>query len=560
MYLVDRKCHGPAAHEHEVERTKVRRRRRKNGTARSPDRARSRKVQHGLERRLEVFRQEEIDREPLACIRGRERDDLAAPVRRRVVRFLQTRIQRSPIVAILVRVDAIHGVGHRLLAGVVARHRGDRGVHHRRRRRPGVLHRAKAVALRSIEGRSRIGIQERVVRIVPCAAGQVATAAAAVVPRPLFHVAGHVNGAVRSEAAEGRCGERSRPAEIAGPRHGIAKLGTRGLRPVIDRWEPLAAKRCICDRLVPAHAGHGVLLLADRRRTALPGRRPGTPSPVAEERHRGRPVERLPIPDERLFPVLPLRIAAGIYERLELGVGHLRAIDQKVRGGDSNVVVEAGDRQSHAARRHRHHHHLRWNRARRRQRHDAVQAGQNHQGVRRAQDFARLESRLGEPPPKDAAGHAHVLERRPSHWMPAPIAADQREGHVGALRRRRDVDRPGNTGPETREHRIVWNGAFGLGGEHVRLAVPIEIRQSQRFGQRDVARGTRAARPPGPQTGCSHCGHCDHDRDDGDEGSARTRRGNGRRHGLRRLQHLFDRLRHLPGVGVAASGIAVEGP
>ncbi len=120
--------------------------------------------------------------------------------------------------------------------------------------------------------------------------------------------------------------------------------------------------------------------------------------------------------------------------------------------------------------------------------------------------------------------------------------------------------RPGNARPETRKDGIAGNRALRLGGEHERFAVPIEIREPQRFRQRDVARRACAARSPRPQTAADRRG--DHDRCRGRItcaiGAARAAGTSCDTVVAASCSNALERLRHLAGAGVAAARIAIE--
>ena len=236
-----------------------------------------------------------MNRQAFAAIGGGDRDGFVLPVRRAIVRAIGARLERRPIVLILLRVDAIERIRHRLLTRIVAERRWQRGAERGGGGDLAVLHAAKPVGRRSIEGRPRVRIQELIIRIVPCAAEDVAGAVPGVVPDPLPDIARHVNGAISAEPS-GRCRrERSRAAKIRRPGYRLAEFGTRGVRPVINRRQPLAPVRRVGGGFEPADARDRMLLLTGRRAAPLPGGRPGPPGSVAEDRHRLLPLECLAI-------------------------------------------------------------------------------------------------------------------------------------------------------------------------------------------------------------------------------------------------------------------------
>ena len=133
---------------------------------------------------------------------------------------------------------------------------------------------------------------------------------------------------------------RALPGEIAQPGRSTRCCARWRLGPVIRRWGATSRRTGVGHRLVPAHAGDRMILLAREIVTRLPGRRPGAAGPVGHQRHGRLPRNRPPVLHEGFLPQLPALVPAAVHEPPELRVGHLEAIHEIVAQRDRLDVLE----------------------------------------------------------------------------------------------------------------------------------------------------------------------------------------------------------------------------
>src|SRR5262249_32265919 len=147
------------------------------------------------------------------------------------------------------------------------------------------------------------------------------------VEAPLLDVPRLVVGPERADPPAGSDGPRSLPAEI---RHSQdlrknlrPEAHSGGAIPVIHGRKALARELGVRRPLAPAPPAAGEAAAPPRIRPELPRGGPGPSRHTPEARHRLCPWSLAPVADERLFPVLAFRVAAGVHERLEVPVRHL---------------------------------------------------------------------------------------------------------------------------------------------------------------------------------------------------------------------------------------------
>src|SRR6266404_698847 len=119
-----------------------------------------------------------------------------------------------------------------------------------------MLHTAKADIRGTQEWRLRVGIDEHVAGLVPCATQDVMLSRLRLRPGPLFHVAGHVVSAPRSHALLAADRNDAGTAEVAGGNDVGGPNRSGGAVPVVDSRQALAGKFGVSRGLIPADAGH----------------------------------------------------------------------------------------------------------------------------------------------------------------------------------------------------------------------------------------------------------------------------------------------------------------
>src|SRR5262249_12169506 len=180
-----------------------------------------------------------------------------------------------------------------------------------------VLHQPKAVGRRAIEGILRVGVVERVRRIVPAAAQDIALGPG-LVEAPFPRVAGHIVSPEAADAVELTHRGWSFSTQVALRNDRRAAPGERSSAPVIDGRQLGPGEPRIGGGFVPAHSGDGIVSLPFRIATALPRCRARPPRLVHEPRHRLGPRQLATAAGEWLLPEILLLIAAGVHEALGL--------------------------------------------------------------------------------------------------------------------------------------------------------------------------------------------------------------------------------------------------
>lgn len=104
----------------------------------------------------------------------------------------------------------------------------------------------------------------------------------------------------------------------------------RRLLPLVQRGKRFFAESAVGGCLVPADVRHRIVVSTLRVVLTRPAPRAGKPCPVPKFAHRLVPGEHQAVFGEGMLPVLLLEIPSGDHEFLELSVGHLEPIHEKV--------------------------------------------------------------------------------------------------------------------------------------------------------------------------------------------------------------------------------------
>ncbi len=423
-------------------------------------------VDNRLVGRRRVGGKEEVGQDPLAAVGGVEGDPLVDPPSGALLPGFHPGIQLRLVVGELFPVDLEDRIGNRLQRAEIDGHtetlEGERGIGHRLA--VGIDSQPEAVPGGTIHG-WRLPTSAELVGVVVPGAAPDESSLRRLVPAPLPDVSRHVVGPVGGEPPEAPYRNGPVATEVA---EGSQNGEPSQLRPLDHRGEPsprhipvgthrqaFSGVLGIRRRLIPAHSRDRVLALALRISSTQPGGGTGLVRPVNELPHRLLPTELPSVLHERMLPVLPVPVAAGVDELLVLSVGNLVSVDKE--------IAQCPDRRFRG----RHPHHPRRDAPLFVQRPDEIVGGDNVLSAsyvprgRRRQDG--LVSLLLDPPAEDPDRHPDLLQRRVPQVGPLPVRVLILL-HVdpGAGGLRQDVDLQGDLGKQLRQLGVVPQDGFRL--------------------------------------------------------------------------------------------------